>query len=411
MNDGAKKVIRRSNIERPVPSITTLPGVYASAIAAGIKINGRQDLAFVFVPEAFASAGIFTRNSFCAAPVLLSRAALKKGTIKALILNSGNANAGTGKDGIRHAKETARCAAKLLGLKTTEVAIASTGVIGKKLPIDKLTTGLQKLLANPLIKNGRAAAEAVMTTDLTRKEIFCTGIVGGDLVTVAGFAKGSGMIAPNMATTLGVLATDAKISSSLLHKLLRSAADDTINMTSVDTDTSTNDSLLAFATGKTGRLITSKKQVQEFLILLTAACQAIARHLAADGEGATKLIEVVVQGARTLREARIIAKNIVNSPLVKTAIHGSDPNWGRVLAAAGKDPAVKVNPNKVDLTFAGATVMRRGAIVPHDRKQIRKLLSTKEVRILINLNLGASSATAWGCDLTHGYVDINVSYT
>jgi len=404
-------VVNRSTIKDRAKSITNLPGVYASALAAGIKVNGKEDLAFVFVPEAYASAGIFTQNSFCAAPVLLSRAALKQGTIKAVILNAGNANAGTGKEGLRHAKETASHAAKLLGLKTTEVAIASTGVIGKPLPIDKLIAGLQKLLAEPLVKNGRAAAEAVMTTDLSRKEVYFTGKVGGHTVTVAGFAKGSGMIAPNMATTLGVLATDAKISRALLQRLLRRAADDTINMTSVDTDTSTNDTLLVFATGKTGPKINSKKHVQEFLSLLTSACQGIARHLAADGEGATKLIEVVVQGARTLREARIIAKNIVNSPLVKTAIHGSDPNWGRVLAAAGKDPAVKVNPNKVDLTFAGATVMRRGAIVPHDRKQIRKLLSTKEVRILINLNLGASSATAWGCDLTHGYVDINVSYT
>jgi glutamate N-acetyltransferase/amino-acid N-acetyltransferase len=319
---------RKSATNQQRRSLTILPGVYASAVAAGIKVNGKRDLAFVFVPEAYGSAGIFTQNSFCAAPVQLSREAVKRGTIKAVILNAGNANAGTGKTGLLHAKETARAAARLLGLQRHEVAICSTGIIGRPLPMDKVATGLAKLLATPLAKHGRAAAEAVMTTDLTRKEVYCTGKVAGHRITIAGFAKGSGMIAPNMATTFGVLATDAKISSTALQKLLRIAADATINMTSVDTDTSTNDTLLAFSTGRTGPRITRKKHLEEFLSLRTSACQAIARHLAADGEGATKLIEVVVQGARTIREARIVAKNIVNSPLVKTAIHGADPNWG-----------------------------------------------------------------------------------
>ena len=401
---------RKSATNQQRRSLTILPGVYASAVAAGIKVNGKRDLAFVFVPEAYGSAGIFTQNSFCAAPVQLSREAVKRGTIKAVILNAGNANAGTGKTGLLHAKETARAAARLLGLQRHEVAICSTGIIGRPLPMDKVATGLAKLLATPLAKHGRAAAEAVMTTDLTRKEVYCTGKVAGHRITIAGFAKGSGMIAPNMATTFGVLATDAKISSTALQKLLRIAADATINMTSVDTDTSTNDTLLAFSTGRTGPRITRKKHLEEFLSLLTSACQAIARHLAADGEGATKLIEVVVQGARTIREARIVAKNIVNSPLVKTAIHGADPNWGRVLAAAGKDPATRLDPSKVDLTFAGSQVMRRGTIVPHDRTRIRKLMTTKEVQITIHLHQGTCTATAWGCDLTHGYVDVNVSY-
>jgi glutamate N-acetyltransferase/amino-acid N-acetyltransferase len=218
------------------------------------------------------------------------------------------------------------------------------------------------------------------------------------------------MIAPNMATMLGFLVTDAKINSSKLQRLLKLAADATFNMTSVDTDTSTNDMVLAFATGDRELWITSKVHQQEFLELLTTACGQLAKLIAADGEGATKLIEVTVAGARNLRDARIIAKNIVNSPLVKTAIHGSDPNWGRVLAAAGKDPSAKVNPELVDLTFAGASVMRRGKIIPHNRDRIRKLMSRKEVRIHLTLGLGKVSATAWGCDLTRGYIDINVSY-
>lgn len=398
-------------MKRTSRSLTALSGVYASGLAAGIKANGKMDLAFVFVPDAYGSAGVFTQSAFAAPPVHVSQKALRRGTIKAVVLNAGNANAGTGKQGLRDARDTTSCAAQLLGLRPTEVAVASTGVIGKPLPITRIKSGLTKLLSDPKAKNGRAAAEAIMTTDLTRKEVFCTGMVAGHRVTVAGFAKGSGMIAPNMATTLGVLATDAKIDSTTLTTLLRAAVDATINMTSVDTDTSTNDTFLAFSTGQKGPRISSKKHQQEFLSLLTSACTVIARSLAADGEGATKLIEVTVQGARNLREARCIAKNVVSSPLVKTAIHGADPNWGRVLAAASKEPSARVDPSKVDLTFAGAPVMRRGTILGHDRKKIHKLMSGKEVKINLHLNLGKASATAWGCDLTHGYVDINVSYS
>lgn len=398
-------------MKRTSKSITAISGVYASGVAAGIKANGKKDLAFVFVPDAYGSAGIFTQSAFKAAPVEVSQAALRRGTVKAVVLNAGNANAGTGRQGLADAREMAMCTARLLGIAPHEVAVASTGVIGKPLQIEQVKAGLVKLLSNPRVSKGRQAAEAILTTDLTRKEVHCTGTVAGHRITVAGFAKGSGMIAPNMATTLGVLATDAKVSSSLLQKLLTQAADATINMTSVDTDTSTNDTLLAFSTGGRGPRITSVKHQQEFLALLTSACAVLARSIAADGEGATKLIEVIVSGARTLREARCIAKNIVSSPLVKTAIHGADPNWGRVLAAAGKDPSARVDPRKVDLTFAGAPVMRRGAIVTHDRKKIRKRMSGKEVQIHLHLHLGNFSATAWGCDLTHGYVDINVSYS
>jgi glutamate N-acetyltransferase/amino-acid N-acetyltransferase len=218
------------------------------------------------------------------------------------------------------------------------------------------------------------------------------------------------MIAPNMATMLGFLATDAKIDSRTLQTLLRAAVDDSFNMTSVDTDTSTNDMVMVFSTGKRGRAITTAALKRDFLNLLTKACQHLSKLIAADGEGATKLIEVKVAGARSIHEARRIAKNVVNSPLVKTAIHGADPNWGRVLAAAGKDPSAKVDPTKVDLTFAGASVMKRGKIVPHDRTKIRKLMGVRDISIQLHLNIGKAEATAWGCDLTHGYVDINVSY-
>jgi glutamate N-acetyltransferase/amino-acid N-acetyltransferase len=391
-------------------TITTLKGVYASGIAAGIKSNGKKDLAFVFVPEAYGSAGVFTVSAFAAPPLTVCKKALSKGVVKAVIINSGNANAGTGLLGLRDAERTAATAAKLLGIKPSQVAVSSTGIIGKPLPMEQVTDGLSSLLAKPLVKHGDLAAEAIMTTDLTRKEVFVSGTVGGEKITVAGFAKGSGMIAPNMATMLGFLATDAAVDSKTLQSLLRVAVDASFNMTSVDTDTSTNDMVMVFSTGEMGRRITSSKHKAEFLALLTRACQILSKQIAADGEGATKLIEVRVEGARNLREARCIAKNVINSPLVKTAIHGADPNWGRVLAAAGKDPSAKVDPNRVDLTFAGASVMRRGKIVPHDRAKIRKRMAVRTIPITIRLNLGKASATAWGCDLTHGYVDINVSY-
>jgi glutamate N-acetyltransferase/amino-acid N-acetyltransferase len=278
--------------------------------------------------------------------------------------------------------------------------------------MNALLKGLDVLVSRgPYLREGGRAAEAILTTDLTRKEVFYSGIVGGQRVSVSGFAKGSGMIAPNMATMLGFLVTDAKVSSKVLQRLLRKAVDASFNMTSVDNDTSTNDMVLAFSTGERGSVVLSKERQSELLVLLTKACKTLARKIAADGEGATKLIEVTVRGARTISEARKIALNIVNSPLVKTAVHGCDPNWGRVLAAAGKDPAATVKPDRVDLTFAGAKVMRRGAIVKHDRARLRQLMSTAEVKIELGLNLGKGEATAWGCDLTRRYVDINVSYT
>lgn len=391
-------------------NVTSLPGVYASGISAGIKVNGKKDLAFVFVPNACGSAGVFTVNAFAAPPLQVCKQALSRGVVKAVIVNSGNANAGTGTAGLRDAKKTAATAARLLGLKPGEVAVSSTGIIGRPMPMDVVEKGLRVLLADAYARNGDAAAQAIMTTDLTRKEVFVTGTVGGEKISIAGFAKGSGMIAPNMATMLGFLVTDANINSKTLNSLLRRAVDDSFNMTSVDTDTSTNDMVLMFATGTKGKQLRSQTELGQFLTLLTKACQHLSKQIAADGEGATKLIEVSVTGAKSVRDAKGIAKNIVNSPLVKTAIHGADPNWGRVIAAAGKEPLYKVDPNKVDLTFAAKIVMRRGKIVPHNRATIRKLMSGKAVSIHINLNLGTASAQAWGCDLTHGYVDINVSY-
>lgn len=391
-------------------TITSLKGVFSAGIPANIKANGKRDLAYIFVPNACASAGVFTRSAFAAPPLIHTKECMRRGTLKALVVNSGCANAGTGKAGMRDAKRTAAFAAKRLGIKPQEVAIASTGIIGKLLPMDKIEAGLEKLLSRPTQRDGDSTAKAIMTTDLTQKEVYVSAKIGDQRVTVAGCAKGSGMIAPNMATMLAFLVTDVKIDSKTLQSALTSAVNDSFNMTSVDTDTSTNDTVLVFATGQKGKKLSSAADKRAFIQLLTSACQNLAKQIAADGEGATKLIEVEVIGARTETEARRVAMNVVNSPLVKTAIHGADPNWGRVLAAAGKDPSLKVDPTKVDLTFAGAPVMKRGKIVAHDRKKIRKLMSVRDIPIQLNLNLGKGKARAWGCDLTHGYVDINVSY-
>lgn len=391
-------------------TLTSVKGVYSAGIAAQIKTNGKRDLAFIYVPRACASAGVFTQSAFAAPPVLHTRECLKRGTIKALIVNSGCANAATGKPGLRDTKRTAAIAANLLGLKPQEVAVASTGIIGRPLPMDRIEAGLNQLLSNPHARDGESTAQAIMTTDLTQKEVFVSATIGGHKVTVAGCAKGSGMIAPNMATMLAFLTTDAKIDSRSLQAALKVAVNDSFNMTSVDTDTSTNDAVVVFATGESQANLRSAQAKATFVELLTRACQGLAKKIAADGEGATKLIEVRVQGAKNVAQARRIAMNIVNSPLVKTAIHGADPNWGRVLAAAGKDPGLKVDPSRVDLKFAETPVMKMGAILPHDRQKVHKLMQAREINIELNLNLGQGCAKAWGCDLTHGYVDINVSY-
>lgn len=391
-------------------TVTNLPGVYASGVKAGIK-PGRRDLSFLFVPDAFSSAAVFTQNRFVAPPLVWTREAQKKNTLRAVVVNAGCANAATGRIGYQNAKRTAELAASYLGIKPNEVGVASTGIIGVQLPMDKITSGLKALLKNPRARQGHLASQAILTTDLCKKETYCSERVGTHRYTVAGYAKGSGMIAPNMATMLGFLVTDVRVPRALLQKLFREAVDRSFNMTSVDTDTSTNDMVMIFSTGRQEFDPKNKRQRAVFEKVLTDACVELAKKIARDGEGATKLIEVSVQGARSEVQARAIAKSIVDSPLVKTAIHGSDPNWGRVAAAAGKTPKVALDPEKIDISFGGAPVMRRGRILPFERDKVRKLLTGKEVKVEVDLHLGKGAARAWGCDLTKGYIDINTAYS
>jgi glutamate N-acetyltransferase/amino-acid N-acetyltransferase len=393
-------------------SITELAGVYCAATNVGIKEGTKKDdLTYIYIPNAVGSAGVFTRSHFIAPPCTHTRELLKRDVLKAVIINSGCANAATGKKGLKNAAETSRIAAKMLGLLPREVGVSSTGVIGVQLPMEKMKQGLSKLLATPLKRKGHRGAKAIMTTDLVSKEVFLSRVIDGKKVTVAGFAKGSGMIAPNMGTMLGFLVTDVALSSSALSGILKKANEATFNMISVDGDTSTNDMVLAFSTGAKKLSLNDSKIKTQFESLFLEASEILAKMIARDGEGAKKLIHMTVSGAATLKDARAIALQVINSPLVKTAIHGGDPNWGRIVAAAGRNPQLKVNPEKVDLYFGDFQVMKRGKILPFERTKLRKIFLQKDVKINLALNLGKHSATAWGCDLTKGYIDINVSYT
>ncbi len=391
--------------------ITNISEVFGSGINCGIK-NLKLDLGYLFIPNCVGSAGVFTKNRFVAPCLTYTKENQKNNVLKALVVNSGNANAATGVQGYENAKKTAEVAATLLNLKPSEVAIASTGIIGKQLPIDKITTGLDSMLKEDTkLQKGELFAEAILTTDLTKKEVFLTKSIDGVSVTVAGVTKGSGMIAPNMATMLGFIVTDVSVSSTELQKILTSATEDSFNMVSVDTDTSTNDMVLAFSTGEKKLDLSNKENKNRFVALFLEACQTLAKMIARDGEGATRFIEVTVKNAADRKIAKKMALAIVNSPLVKTAICGADPNWGRVLMAAGKYPELGLVPEKAVLSFAGNEVYAAGKPLTIDRQAISNDMNKPEVSITLDLNLGRESAVAWGCDLTHRYIDINVDYT
>jgi glutamate N-acetyltransferase / amino-acid N-acetyltransferase len=392
-----------------IKTITDIAGVYAGAIAAGIKPN-RLDLAVIHVPKAVGSAAVFTTNKAEAACVTYSRKLCKRNILKAVVVNAGNANAATGDEGLQNAKKMGKLTAESLGLRPGEVGVASTGVIGVQLPIAKVEAGIQSLLSKPLGQDGMSAAKAIMTTDLTDKHVFVEAKIGKKVIEIAGIAKGSGMIAPNMGTMLGFLVTNADIQTDLLQTMLLEATQKSFNMVTVDGDTSTNDAVFLFATGERKINLNSDDRAL-FQSLLTEACTVLAKQIAKDGEGATKLIEIQVNGAASHRDAAVIAKTVGESPLVKTAVHGEDPNWGRVLAAVGRAPEIKCNQAKIDIQFAGTTVFSGGAPTIFDRDAVHQAMAADTIVIVIDMNLGKGSATAWGCDLTRGYVDINVAYS
>ncbi len=390
--------------------VTDIKGVYAGAVACGIKKAG-LDLAFLHVPEAEGCAGVFTRNAFRGACLDHTRNCLESANVKAVIVNSGNSNVATGEQGRQNVERTAQKAASFLGLQSTQIAVASTGIIGVPLPIEKLEAGLETLLENPSQQDGLSAADAIMTTDLVRKEVYLEREIAGQKVVIAGFAKGSGMIAPNMGTMLAFLVINAALPQGVLQKMLETAVDASFNMVSVDTDTSTSDMALLFSTPEVGLNLSDAQSEAEVQRLIQDACVELAKMIARDGEGAERLLEVLVKGAKTIEDARAIGLSVASSPLVKTAVHGADPNWGRVVMAVGKTPGVSVDPTRLELFFGEHQIFAQGEPLRNvSLSDVSKSLQGELVRITIHLGLGSHEAVAWGCDLTKKYIDINVDY-
>ena len=398
--------------------VTAAKGYKAAATAAGIKYRNRTDMAMVYSEVPATIAGTFTTNVFKAAPVIWDRNIVKNiGKAQAIVVNSGIANACTGTEGDMLCQKTADAAAEALGIEADAVLLGSTGVIGMQLPIDRMQAGARTLAAQLKsgLEAGTEAAQAIMTTDTHKKEIAYELEIGGKTVTIGGMAKGSGMIHPNMCTMLAYVTTDAAISHEMLQKALSEIVVDSFNMISVDGDTSTNDTLLVLANGMAGNdEITAEGADYEKLYEgLNAVCTTLAKEMAADGEGATKLMESIVLGADTKENARILAKSVVCSSLTKAAMYGCDANWGRELCALGYS-GVQFDPMKVEMSFKSGDqeilIFKDGAGVDYSEEEASKLLENDHVQIISKMNMGTESATAWGCDLTYDYVKINADY-
>lgn len=398
--------------------VTAAKGFEAAAAAAGIKYEGRTDMALIYSEKPCKAAGTFTRNVVQAAPVKWDKAIVKEEKrVQAVIINSGIANACTGEEGMGYCQETAEEAAKVLGVDSESVLVASTGVIGMQLPMDRVKAGISMLtyLKKSDMESGTEAAKAIMTTDTEKKEAAVTFEIGDKTVTIGGMAKGSGMIHPNMCTMLSFITTDAKISKKALKKALSEDVEDTYNMISVDGDTSTNDTVLLLANGQAGnpKIRYGTPEYETFKGALHYINETLAKKMAGDGEGATALLEAKVVGAKTKEQAKVLAKSIVCSNLVKTAIAGHDANWGRILCAMGYSGA-KFDPEKVDLVFeseAGKlTIIENGTAAEYSEEKATEILSKPEVRVIADIKEGEEEATAWGCDLTHEYISINADY-
>lgn len=386
-------------------------GYTAAGVICGIKKSGKKDLALIVSDAPCQAAGFFTQNAFAAAPVQLCREHLKKSGIRAIAVNSGCANASTGKKGLSDAREMARLVSKVVGCKTENVLVASTGVIGPYLPMEKISAGIN-MASQALSPAGfRDAAESIMTTDTKMKTASLDLEIGGRTITFFGMAKGSGMIHPQMATMLAFIVTDAAISGAALRKAGRRAVDISFNCVTVDGDTSTNDTLLILANGQAGNktIVSSGRDYEIFEAALTDICQALARMIAEDGEGATRLIRINVTGARNEKDARRVAKSVATSNLVKTAIFGRDANWGRIICAIGNSGAAFA-PDKITVHMGDELLFAKGAPQVKSEEGLRRVMENKEVPISIDLKNGAASAMCWTCDLTYDYIKINADY-
>jgi glutamate N-acetyltransferase/amino-acid N-acetyltransferase len=392
--------------------ITAVPGMLAAGIGAGIKKGDVLDLALIVSEREATVAGVFTLNKVVAAPVILDRQRVRRGKGRAILVNSGNANACTGRQGYADAVKVAALAGKALRLRSEDVFVASTGVIGKLLPMERIEAAIPVLASRLRRDGGEDAARAIMTTDTTVKMAAASATIGGRMITLGGIAKGSGMIHPNMATMLAFLATDAVVPRAILQRGLRQAADRSFNRIPVDGDTSTNDMVLCLANGVAGNrpVASGSADTRRFQALLDHVCLDLAKKIAWDGEGATKCVELRVTRARTTSEAVRIAVAIATSSLVKTAWFGEDANWGRIMAAIGR-AGVRIAPARIAITYGDVPVVRRGTgLGPAAEEQANSVLKGRTFTLTVDLGIGHAEAMVWTTDLSPEYVKINASY-
>lgn len=393
-----------------IGAVTFPIGFKAAGVRAGLKEQG-PDMALIVSDVPAAAAGVFTTNVMKAAPVLLSRSRVPSDKVSAVIVNSGNANACTGEQGMADALAMTEYSAQGLGVSAKDVLVASTGIIGKRMPMDKITAGIADAVRSLSADGGADAARAIMTTDTVPKEAVVEMVIGGAMVRIGGIAKGAGMICPNVATMLSFITTDAAITPETLQKCLAESAEVSFNCLTVDGDTSTNDSVIMLANGLAGNdlITTGGKDVAKFQEGLDSVTMSLARQIAADGEGATKNVTITVQGANTYDECRQIAKTVANSPLVKTALFGCDPNWGRVLAAAGR-AGVDFDPAAVELCMGDIVLVQSGEPVAFSEDMAHDYLTNRDVLLRLKVGDGESSATVWTCDFSYDYVRVNAEY-
>ena len=398
--------------------VTAAKGFEAAGVEAGVKYQNRKDMAMIYSKVPCKVSGTFTTNIVKAAPVQWDKQVVEHSAfVQAVVVNSGVANAATGRQGLECCKTEAEYTGKLLGIPADAVLVASTGVIGNQIPVDKITAGIEKLAAAKAAtaEAGLDAAKAIMTTDTVHKQIAVQFEVGGKTATMGAMCKGSGMIHPNMCTMLGFVTTDVNISKEMLQKAVSAAVVDSFNMISVDGDTSTNDTLLVLANGQAdnGEITAAGEDYDAFCEALDFVTKYLARKMAGDGEGATCLFEAKVVGAATKEDARILARSVVSSSLSKAAIYGHDANFGRFLCALGYSGAV-FDPENVDLYFESQSgrilIFSKGAACDYSEEEATKILSDPEVTILADMHMGEAQATAWGCDLSYDYVKINADY-
>jgi len=404
------------NLQAPVPEqLHPVAGVRLGIAEAGVRKAHRKDLVVIELAEGSAVAGVFTQNRYCAAPVQVCREHLAAGAaVRALVINTGNANAGTGADGLARARRTAAALAAQVGVQPQQVLPFSTGVIMETLPVERIEAGLPAALADLSASNWGRAAEGIMTTDTLPKAASRQVQIGGKTVTVTGISKGAGMIRPNMATMLGFVATDAVIAPALLQPLVKAAADASFNRITIDGDTSTNDSFVLIATRQAGHAeITAldSAEGQALQAAVFAVAQQLAQAIVRDGEGATKFITVQIEGGRTEAECQLAAYAIAHSPLVKTAFFASDPNLGRILAAVGYAGIADLDQTRIEMFLDDVHVVTQGGRNPAYREEDgQRVMKQAEITVRVHLGRGTASATVWTCDLSHDYVSINADY-